>query len=134
MSWSASIEELGGVLASSGSALLAERVADLRDLERQVLAKLTGQAAAVPALPEHAILLAEDLSPGELAALDRGRLAGIVTHRGGPTSHVSIVARSQGIPALVAAGPALRLVPDGRTAVLDAERGVLSWNPAPGAL
>ena len=127
--WSSAIREHSRMLEATGIPLLAERVADLRDLERQVVAKLTGKAPAVPELPERAILLAEDLSPGELAALDRGRLAGIVTHRGGPTSHVSIVARSQGIPALVAAGPALRLVPDGRTAVLDAERGVLSWRP-----
>jgi phosphoenolpyruvate-protein phosphotransferase len=132
--WSLAVREQCAALERTGSALLAERTADLRDVERRVVQRLTGAAAPAPALPEQAILLAEDLTPGELAALDRSRLAGIVLHRGGPTSHVAIVARSQGIPALVAAGPGLRMVPDGAEAVLDARAGVLCWRPTPARL
>jgi len=131
---SSAVEAHCRVLENSGSALLAERVADLRDLERQVLTKLGGKVQALPELPAHALLIAEDLSPGELAELDSSRLAGIVLERGGPTSHVSIVARSRDIPALVATGPALRLVPDAQQAVLDGERGVLCFQPAPEAI
>ena len=132
--FAAVVKEQSAVLLGSGSALLAERVADLRDLARQVVARLTGRPPVIPELPARALLLAEDLSPGELAVLDRSRLAGIITQLGGPTAHVAIVARSQQIPALVAVGPALRAVPDGQVAVLDAERGVLDWRPSAAAL
>ncbi|HVO21662.1 MAG TPA: phosphoenolpyruvate--protein phosphotransferase [Anaeromyxobacter sp.] len=132
--FAAVVREQCAVLQASGSALLAERVADLRDLSRQVVARIMGRPPVVPELPARALLLAEDLSPGELALLDRSRLAGIVTQLGGPTAHVAIVARSQQIPALVAVGPGLRAVPDGQLAVLDAERGVLDWRPSAAAL
>ena len=127
--WMRALGEQRAVLEASGSALIAERSADLQDLERQVLQRLSGETAAAPRLPENTILLAEALTPGELAALDHSRLAGIVTQQGGPTSHVAILARSHGIPALTAVGPALRLVPEGQLAVLDATGGTLFWKP-----
>src|SRR5262249_54057745 len=63
-------------------------------------------------------------------ALDVSRLAGICTAAGGPTSHVAILAAAANVPMLVAAGPAIRDVPNGTTLVLDADSGTLRIAPS----
>lgn len=127
--WHAAIDEQCHALRATGQPLLMERVGDLRDIERQVLRRLAGGAAARPALPAGAVLLADDLAPSDFAALMQAGVAAIVTARGGPTSHVAILARAQGVPALVALGPQLAAIEAGRTLVVDAERGVLETAP-----
>lgn len=101
---------------------MAERADDLLDLERQVLIALSGEAApASVAIGPGSILVADDLLPSQLMALDAARLAGICTARGGPTSHVAILAAAMGVPALVAVGEGLERVEDGVLVVLDAD-------------
>ncbi|PZU53251.1 MAG: phosphoenolpyruvate--protein phosphotransferase, partial [Brevundimonas sp.] len=101
---------------------MAERADDLLDLERQVLIALSGEAAPAPvAIGPGSIVVADDLLPSQLMALDAARLAGICTVRGGPTSHVAILAAAMGVPALVAVGDGLERVEDGVLVVLDAD-------------
>ncbi len=103
--WRAALADARDALRATGDALLMERVSDLIDLERQVIAALLGGASATPpALRPDTILIAEDLLPSQFLALDRVGLAGICTAAGGPTSHVAILAASAGVPMLVAAG------------------------------
>jgi phosphocarrier protein FPr/phosphocarrier protein len=111
---------------------MAERRADLLDIERQVLQVLSGAPTdAQAALPERAIVLADDLLPSHLLALDSTRLAGLCTARGGPTSHVSILAASMGVPAVVAVGASVLAITPGTPLVLDAEAGFLIVDPQP---
>ncbi|HEX3845561.1 MAG TPA: phosphoenolpyruvate--protein phosphotransferase [Steroidobacteraceae bacterium] len=117
-------------LRALGDPRMAERVDDLLDLERQVLLSLTGDAgAALQELPRDAIVLAEELLPSQLVALDAARLAGIALAAGGATSHVAILAAAMGIPALVALGPAVRRIGDGTPLLLDADAGLLHVDP-----
>ena len=119
------VEALRGV----GDARLAERAGDLLDLERQVLVALSGEPELAADLPNGAILLADDLLPSQLIGLEAGRLAGICTARGGPTSHIAILAAAMNLPALVAAGPGVAAISDGTLLVLDADAGVLHIAP-----
>jgi phosphoenolpyruvate-protein phosphotransferase len=117
-------------LRALGDLRMAERIDDLLDLERQVLLSLSGDAGpAMQELPPEAIVLAEELLPSQLVALDASRLAGLALAGGGATSHVSILAAAMGIPALVALGPAVRRIADGTTLLLDAEAGLLQVEP-----
>lgn len=118
------------LLRSIGDARMAERADDLLDLERQVLLQLTGSEPQPLALGPGAIVLADDLLPSQLMALDAGQLAGICTSRGGPTSHVAILAAAMGVPALVAVGPGLSRVADGALVVLDADGRRLVASPS----
>jgi phosphocarrier protein FPr/phosphocarrier protein len=130
LAWRRAVRGHVAALQALDDPRLKERAADLLDVERQVLIALYGaHAQAGPALPPEAIVLAEELLPSELAALDPARLAGICTAGGGPTSHVSILAASMGVPALVAAGPRLAEVVEGQALILDADRGQLHLKP-----
>jgi phosphoenolpyruvate-protein phosphotransferase len=128
--WREATRSLAEVLGALGDARMRERAADLRDLENQVLRVLGGEPPhAARELPAHSILLAEDLLPSQLMSLDPARIAGICIARGGPTSHVAIIAAASGIPTLVAAGTEILDVPDGTPLVLDAEHGWLDIEP-----
>ena len=127
--WRASVEAQCATLSATGNPLLIGRVADLRDIERQVMRKLAGDTVSEPDLPVNAVVLADDLVPSDFAVLVRAKVAAIVTAKGGATSHIAILARAQGIPTLVAVGLPLAEVRDGVNVIVDAERGVLDLAP-----
>ncbi|MGI4985679.1 MAG: phosphoenolpyruvate--protein phosphotransferase [Janthinobacterium lividum] len=149
--WHRAMERQALALASAADPLLAGRAADIRDVARRVLMhidRLGAQAAgadeagtmlpagstavlAAPgdaAAPAATILLAEDLTPSDTAALDPATTLGFCTVAGGPTSHTAILARTLGVPAAVACGPQLLTVADGAFAVLDGTGGRLHLN------
>jgi multiphosphoryl transfer protein len=133
--WRAAVRAAAAQLATLSDPRLRERVDDLLDLETQVLLAVTGAGSATaPELPENAVVIARELLPSQLVALDATRVAGLATAAGGATSHVSIIAAATGIPALVALGPAVLTLRDGVELVLDAERGVLEVEPPPARL
>ncbi|WP_280567436.1 phosphoenolpyruvate--protein phosphotransferase [Chromohalobacter sp. 296-RDG] len=125
--WREALDDEAARLQATGNKLLAARVADLRDLQRQVMACL-GSAPSVPQVPADAIVIADDLTPSELTALAAQRPASICLVAGGTTSHVAILARARGLPCLVAMGTALESA-EGAMAILDAERGLLEPQP-----
>ncbi|RST30060.1 phosphoenolpyruvate--protein phosphotransferase [Sphingomonas ginkgonis] len=127
--WSHAIGAAAAALGATGDARLVERVADLRDIERQMLVALGGSVASLPALGPDTILIAEELLPSQFLALDRGRLAGICTARGGATAHVVLLAAAAGVPMVVNAGPDVLAVADGTVAVLDGAGGTLVTDP-----
>jgi phosphocarrier protein FPr/phosphocarrier protein len=128
--WRAAIGESAAALLRLTDARLRERVDDLLDLETQVLLALEGNAVTTPvALPEQAILIARELLPSQLVALEGASIGGICMAAGGATSHAAILAAAMGIPALVALGTGALAVPDGTAVVLDAARGVLEVDP-----
>ena len=127
--WRMAIRPQAQALRATGDARLAERADDMRDLERRVLVTLAGVKEAPLAFPPETILIAGDLLPSHLMALDTANVVGFVVERGGPTSHVAILAASMGLPAMVAMGPALHQIEDGATLILDADAGLLRVSP-----
>ena len=127
--WHEAIENQCAALIATNNPLLAGRAVDLRDIERQVLRKLAGDDVQTLVLPSGAVLLADDLLPSDFPALVRAKVVAIITAQGGPTSHIAILARAQGIPTLVAVGPQLTDVRDGTTLIVDADRGLIDTLP-----
>ncbi len=111
------------------SPLLSARAADLRDVGRRVLHLLVGDDDASPDVPPDSIIVAEDLTPSEAASLDRNRVLGFCTTLGSATSHVAILARGLGIPAVAAMDPHVLDVAHGTRAVLDGDAGTLQVDP-----
>ncbi|HBN9950903.1 TPA: phosphoenolpyruvate--protein phosphotransferase [Pseudomonas aeruginosa] len=127
--WSRVVEDSAAQQEALHDALLAERAADLRDLGRRVLARLCGVEA--PREPEQPyILVMDEVGPSDVARLDAQRVAGILTARGGATSHSAIIARALGIPALVGAGAAVLGLEPGTALLLDGEHGWLQVAPS----
>lgn len=131
--WRTACRSQADVMRGLGDQRLAERADDLLDLERQVLMILAGVPDVPLSVPEGAILLAEELLPSQMMELG-GQIAGLVLERGGPTSHVAILAASMGLPALVAVGEGLGEIADGTPLILDADTGLLQADPPAGNL
>src|SRR5256886_1192533 len=81
---------------------LRDRLHDLEDLGHRLMRQLVGQdhAPSREQLPDNAILIARAMGPAALLDYDRKRLRGLVLEEGTANSHVSIVARALGIPAV----------------------------------
>jgi len=126
--WRTAIASFAEPLRQSHDRRFAERLDDLRDIERRVLAALAG-AVAAPSLPSPgAILIADELFPSQLMVFAEAGLAGIATGRGGATSHVAIIAAGLDLPMITALGDVLR-IEDGAELILDADAGTLLIAP-----
>lgn len=129
--WRAAIAGHAAAIRATGDALLIDRIADLKDIERQVVARLTGADASLPTPPSGTIVIADELLPSHFATLSGAAIGGICTAFGGPTAHAAILAASAGIPMVVAAGAAVLDLADDTPVILDANSGTL--DPAPQA-
>ncbi len=119
--------------ARSPVPMMRERVGDLTDVHIRVLSVLLG-------LPDHdpvdvpkganAILVTHDLTPSLTVQLDREAIAGIATDLGTRTSHVAILARSLGLPAVVGLRDAVGRLRGDEYVVLDGSSGILVVNPS----
>jgi len=108
---------------------LAERAPDVEDVGARLGDALAGRAPAGLPRPGHPyVLVARDLAPADTALLDPAVVVGIVTEQGGPTSHTTILARSLGIPAVVACAGA-RAALDAHEVLLDGTRGEVHVDP-----
>ena len=124
----AAVDQFAGVFTTMGG-LMAERVTDLRDIERRVTARLVGEPEpGVPVPAEASVLLAEDLAPADTAGLDAGTVVALVTERGGPTSHTAIIARQLGIPCVVGVA-GLAGIQDGTLLMVDGTTGKITVEP-----
>ena len=109
---------------------LRERAADLRDVGRQILSVLLERQRSVfTAGGQDYVFAAEEFLPSDAGLVDRKHLKGIVTVRGGKYSHGAILARSMGIPAVVAVDELMQKVQSGTRVVLDGESGILIAEP-----
>jgi phosphotransferase system, enzyme I, PtsP len=112
---------------------LRERLHDLDDLANRLMRQLTGRdhAPARESLPENAVLVARSMGPAALLDYDRKRLRGLVLEEGGAHSHVAIVARALGIPAVGEIDNATGMADPGDAIIVDGTTGDLHMRPLP---
>ena len=122
-------QEIAGYETSDDEYFRA-RAADLHDLRDRVLAHLTGSALDA-AVPPGAIVAAVDLAPSRFLAIDWSRGGALAFTSGSVTSHVAMLARSRGVPAIMGLGVDLSELSG--HALVDAHRGVLIVDPGPAA-
>jgi phosphotransferase system enzyme I (PtsP) len=110
---------------------LRDRLHDLDDLANRLLHRLVGRelVKAEEQLPDNAILVARSMGPAALLDYDRSRLRGLVLEEGGPTSHIAIVARALGIPAVGEVENATALVEPGDAVIVDGGAGDVQIRP-----
>jgi multiphosphoryl transfer protein len=108
---------------------LRGRAADVVDLGQRVLRQLLGATLPSLDIDRPSLIIACDLTPSDTARLDPAKVLGICTELGGSTAHSAILARSLGIPAVVALNGALRDVPEGQIIALDGTTGQVWLHP-----
>ncbi|MFP6855118.1 MAG: phosphoenolpyruvate--protein phosphotransferase [Opitutales bacterium] len=114
---------------------LKERAADIRDVTRRLLQNLLGLTGSGPAfLDGTRIFVSDELTPSDSAALDPSKVLGIATDAGGRTSHAVIMARSNGIPAVVGLRNLSQTLQDGDDLLLDGFDGTAIINPSASTL
>lgn len=127
---------LGEQFSAMEDEYLRERGADVRQVVERVLHTLAGTKVmsaldGVCDSDEPLIVVAHDISPADMIRLRGARFAGFVTDLGGPTSHTAIVARSMGVPAVVALGHVRAIARDGDRLIVDGQTGAVIINPSP---
>lgn len=120
-------------IESSGNEYLQERAADIRDVEERIINQLR-RTKLLSAIDPNTIVVAENLTAGDIILFSRRGILGCVMDYGGSTSHVSIMARALGLPTLVGAHTASRLVSNGDMLIVDGLSGELVVNPIPETL
>ncbi|GAA4689980.1 phosphoenolpyruvate-utilizing N-terminal domain-containing protein [Nocardioides conyzicola] len=126
----AAVEQFVSIFTGMGG-LMAERVTDLQDIERRIVAQLVGEPEPGVGVPEApCVLVAEDLAPADTAGLDPRLVLALVTERGGPTSHTAIIARQLGIPCVVGVVGAMSLA-GGTPLLVDGVAGTIETEADP---
>jgi phosphocarrier protein FPr len=127
--WREAYTAQAGRLAGLANPLFAGRAADMRDVGRRVLHLLVGRDETPEEIPPESVVVAEDLTPSDAASLDRTRVRGFCTTMGSATSHVAILARGLGIPAVAGIDPRVLDIANGTRVVLDGDAGTLQLGP-----
>lgn len=126
------IDKYTASLAAIDDAYLRERVSDMRDISSRVLDNLLGRKGGelLDAINEPCIVVCHEMPPSMTVALDEKEVLGIATDIGGKTSHMAIMARSMGIPAVSGLGDISQQIHSGDFALLDGYNGVVAVDPS----
>ncbi|MDR3038368.1 MAG: phosphoenolpyruvate--protein phosphotransferase, partial [Candidatus Adiutrix sp.] len=124
------IEKITGLMGKVADEYISARLSDVEMLAYALIAALTGdEAGRMPALPADAILVVQDISPAEMTHIAQARVAGLVTEKGGHTSHTAIVAQALELPAVVGAKNLRARVESGDILILDGRSGHVIIRP-----
>jgi phosphoenolpyruvate-protein phosphotransferase (PTS system enzyme I) len=125
-------EEFAGMFAAMEDEYLAARADDVRDVASQIAAELMGgKKSGLETLTKPSVVLARNLAPSDTARIPKGMALGFVISEGSRTSHVSIMARSFGIPAVVGVGVALEEALGAKIVAVDGTEGYAVADPDP---
>ena len=127
---SSALREIATHFTKEKDPYISERAADIYDIERRLLRQLLGSKREdIEHLSEEVTVVARELSPTQTAGFNKKFVKGIASDAGGRTSHAAIVARSLGIPAVVALEDLTETVRGGDTVIIDGNRGIVIVNP-----
>ncbi|MFP3043771.1 phosphoenolpyruvate--protein phosphotransferase [Treponema primitia] len=122
-------------MVSSSDAYLRERAVDIADVSHRMMHKLLGvKEFSLADLTEDVILVAHDLMPSEVLAMNKDRVKGILMDMGGRTSHTAILARAFGVPAVLGLSTVTREITTGDILVVDGGAGQVIINPSKSVL
>ncbi len=132
---SATLREIASHFLKQKDSYISERAADIYDIERRLLRQLLGKRREdMEHLKEEVVVVARELSPTQTAGFNKEFIKGMATDAGGRTSHTAIVARSLGIPAVVALEDFTEAVSGGDMIIIDGNRGIVIAQPDEGTL
>lgn len=124
------LRKLRGLFDAIEDEYLRERRSDVDAVGERLLRILCGAGErSIGRIRKESLIVAHDLSPAETIQMDRTRVSGFVTDKGGRTSHTAILARSLDIPAVVGLETVTALVEDNLPIIIDGSTGIVILNP-----
>lgn len=109
---------------------MRERALDIKDISSRLIRKILNvESVDISSLSEEVILIANDITPSQMASIDLKKTIGIVTETGGKTSHTAIMARTMELPAVVGLREATRSIKNNDILIIDGEAGEVYVNP-----
>lgn len=112
------------VFSAAEDELTKQRASDVEDIKKRILKILLGiDDINLKSLPKNTILIVDELTPSMTAEMDKENITGIVTEKGGKTSHSAIISRSLKIPSVLSVKDALKIIEDGKEIIIDGENG-----------
>ena len=115
---------------ATGDELTMQRASDVRDINNELIKKLTGnEGPDISSLPEGSVLVTDELTPSMTVDMKTGSVVGIVAETGGYTSHSAILARALGVPAVLSVGGATKLIAEGQDVAVDGISGDVIVSP-----
>ena len=130
--WAAKVvgDRLLSIYTQINDEYLRERGSDIEDVIQRLIANLTGEGPKYPNLSEDAVIVSPDLLPSTIAELNLNHVKAIATDAGGWTSHMAIIARGLGLPAVVGLRDFYQRPRTGDQIVVDARRGEVVLHPS----
>lgn len=126
------VEEIAEIFRQMDDEYMRERAADVQDIGKRFLLKCkNAELQDLSAIFEPVIVIARDLYPSDTVKMNPEIVKGIITQEGGVTSHVSIMAKNYGIPALTGVAGILDEVEAGDEICMDAQTGEIYVKPEP---
>ncbi|MGM0420249.1 MAG: phosphoenolpyruvate--protein phosphotransferase [Bacillota bacterium] len=124
------IRNFAAKFSGKNDGYIETREADIKDVGNRLMRLLQGLKLDRSIIQQEVILVANDLSPSEVARLDKDRILGLVLAEGSRNSHTSILARSLEIPAVVGVGAeGINSIYQGEKLILDGDNGVIYPSP-----
>ncbi|HRR95986.1 MAG TPA: phosphoenolpyruvate--protein phosphotransferase [Candidatus Ratteibacteria bacterium] len=122
------IFKLGEIFGKSEKDFLKDRRRDILDVVEKIVSNLK-DIPSMKVIGEGEIIVADDLSPSQIVALNRKLVKGIVTDIGSETSHIAIMVRALEIPSVIGVGEATKVIKTGDGLIVDGEEGIVIVNP-----
>ena len=123
------LEKVISLFRSMESEYMRERAMDIKDVKELVISFLIDRETKREELSMKSVVVAEELLPSDIATLNKRMVLAFVTDKGGPTSHVAIVARTLKIPAVVGTGDFSTRIRGGELLIVDGDKGLVLLNP-----
>ena len=125
-------EMLKNIFLSFDNDTMTQRVADIEDMKQRLIAIMQGQKHIdLTKLSDNTVIIADEIHPSMTANMDTEHIAGIISEKGGDTSHASILARALEIPAVLSVKDICSKIAEGEEVIVDGAYGEVFFNPTP---
>lgn len=125
-------EILKNIFLSFNNDTMTQRVADIEDMKQRLIAIMQGQKHIdLTKLSDNTVIIADEIHPSMTANMDTEHIAGIISEKGGDTSHASILARALEIPAVLSVKDICSKIAEGEEVIVDGAYGEVFVNPTP---
>lgn len=125
-------EMLKNIFLSFNNDTMTQRVADIEDMKQRLIAIMQGQKHIdLTKLSDNTVIIADEIHPSMTANMDTEHIAGIISEKGGDTSHASILARALEIPAVLSVKDICSKIAEDEEVIVDGAYGEVFVNPTP---